>query len=70
MDTTTTGAHTHTIPGFAGNTGGDNRGGATDADNRGGITGVSSAANSGSVGSGLARTNMPPYAAVSFLIKT
>lgn len=70
VDTSSDGAHSHSIPAFGGSTGGDSRGGATDSDNRGGVTGASSAPNSGSVGSGLAHTNMPPYTAVSFIIKT
>jgi microcystin-dependent protein len=70
VDTTSDGAHTHTIPNFAGSTGGDSRGGGTSADSRGGITGAPSAPDSGSVGSSTPHTNMPPYTAVTFLIKT
>lgn len=62
--------HTHPIPAHSGPTGFDNRGGYSDNDSRGGITGGSSAANSGSTGSGLPFTNMPPYTALTFLIKT
>lgn len=70
VDTSQTGSHTHSIPAFAGSTGGDSRGGATDNDNRSGVTDGPSVANSGSVGAGLAMTNMPPYSAVSFIIKS
>lgn len=70
VDTSTEAAHVHGTAGFAGSTGGDSIGGSTGGDSRGGVTGGSSAANSGATGSGQAHTNMPPYSAITFIIKT
>lgn len=64
------GNHAHSVPAFAGSTGGDSTFGLTGGDSRGGVTAGSSAANSGSVGSGQAHTNMPPYTAITFIIKS
>jgi microcystin-dependent protein len=62
--------HTHAVAAFAGSTGGDSRGGATENDNRGGVTDGASAGATGSTGSATPYTNMPPYTAVSYIIKT
>lgn len=70
VDTSTEAAHAHATAAFAGSTGGDSLFGTTAGDSRGGISGGSSAANSGSTGDGTAHTNMPPYSAVTFIIKT
>lgn len=53
-NTTATGTHQHNV----------------DIPAFGGNTGGSSSANSGSVGSGTPHTNMPPYLAINFVIKT
>lgn len=62
VQTSTEGAHTHTVsvPGYSGVTN----------DQRGTTTSGSSAPNSGSTGNGSAFTNMPPYRAVRVLVKT
>ena len=69
VNTGNDGAHSHTVSTFAGSTGADSLGGVTGGSSRN-PTGGSSAGDSGSTGSATPVTNMPPYAAVTFIIKT